>query len=287
MFISGLTLHQSRSLHISHPPDHNTRTSGDSYPFFPWVWDPQLTEEHTFCTSVIHTWHSPMGQPASDRGHHPCHEWARDWLTYQPWYYHERLHVNIGVFFSLWCSCSPRALSTRTREAFPLWWLWIRWHWHINWAHSFGILGLCEAENRLYSWIWWKPILGPKTWNFPFLCPVSQVDVTSVHSPTGLPWMRLVQAAANSKEQNLEAYLENSQLYYRSTRKINKNEELLVWYDEELSCLLGFNEIKAQSPLNGKYQTADCKGHWGLKWVCNFFSTWWSCNTGNKTCLNP
>lgn len=72
--------------------------------------------------------------------------------------------------------------------------------------------------------------------------------------------MRLVQAAANSKEQNLEAYLENSQLYYRSTRKINKNEELLVWYDEELSSLLGFNEIKAQSPPNGKYQTNGSAG---------------------------
>lgn len=100
-----------------------------------------------------------------------------------------------------------------------------------------------------------------KTCNFPSLCSASQVDVTSVHSPTGLPWMRLVQAAANSKEQNLEAYLENSQLYYRSTRKISKNEELLVWYDEELSSLLGFNEIKAQSPQNGKYKIADCRGH--------------------------
>lgn len=95
--------------------------------------------------------------------------------------------------------------------------------------------------------------LGLQTCSFPSLCPVSQVDVTSVHSPTGLPWMRLVQAAAHSKEQNLEAYLENSQLYYRSTRKISKNEELLVWYDEELSSLLGFNEIKAQRPQNGKY----------------------------------
>lgn len=90
--------------------------------------------------------------------------------------------------------------------------------------------------------------------------------------------MRLVQAAANSKEQNLEAYLENSQLYYRSTRKINKNEELLVWYDEELSSLLGFNEIKAQSPQNGKYQISDCRGHWGQKWVCIFLSMWLSCN---------
>lgn len=103
--------------------------------------------------------------------------------------------------------------------------------------------------------------LGLKTCNFSSLCPVSQVDVTSVHSPSGLPWMRLVQAAANSKEQNLEAYLENSQLYYRSTRKISKNEELLVWYDEELSSLLGFNEIKAQSLQNGKFQIAYCRGH--------------------------
>lgn len=85
--------------------------------------------------------------------------------------------------------------------------------------------------------------------------------------------MRLVQTAANSKEQNLEAYLENSQLYYRSTRKINKNEELLVWYDEELSSLLGFNEIKAQSPQDGKYQTADCsQGSLRTEWACNFFN---------------
>ncbi|KAM8806033.1 zinc finger protein 488 [Eudromia elegans] len=70
--------------------------------------------------------------------------------------------------------------------------------------------------------------------------------------------MRLVQAAANSKEQNLEAYLKNSQLYYRSTRKISKNEELLVWYDEELSSLLGFDEIKAQSPQN-ELRCQECK----------------------------
>lgn len=120
--------------------------------------------------------------------------------------------------------------------------------------------------------------LGFETCNCPSLCPVPQVDVTSVHSPTGLPWMRLVQAAANSKEQNLEAYLENSQLYYRSTRRISKNEELLVWYDEELSSLLGFNEIKAQRPQNGKCWIADCRGHWGQKGVCIFFSLWLSCN---------
>nr|XP_025037950.1 LOW QUALITY PROTEIN: zinc finger protein 488 [Pelodiscus sinensis] len=59
--------------------------------------------------------------------------------------------------------------------------------------------------------------------------------------------MRLVQPAAGGKEQNLEAYLKHSQLYYRPTRKIGKTEELLVWYDEELSSLLGFSALKART----------------------------------------
>ncbi|NWH76971.1 ZN488 protein, partial [Piaya cayana] len=109
------------------------------------------------------------------------------------------------------------------------------------------IFGPCMLQNTLLDTVAFIALKCSDRRNIHY---VFKVDVTSVHSPTELPWMRLVQAAANSKEQNLEAYLENSQLYYRSTRKINKNEELLVWYDEELSSLLGFNEIKAQSPQN-------------------------------------
>ncbi|KAM4774686.1 zinc finger protein 488 isoform 1-T2 [Cyanocitta cristata] len=109
------------------------------------------------------------------------------------------------------------------------------------------VFGPCMLQNTLLDTV---AFIALKCSDRRTIHYVFKVDVTSVHSPTGLPWMRLVQAAANSKEQNLEAYLENSQLYYRSTRKINKNEELLVWYDEELSSLLGFNEIKAQSPQN-------------------------------------
>ncbi|NWU64969.1 ZN488 protein, partial [Pterocles burchelli] len=109
------------------------------------------------------------------------------------------------------------------------------------------VFGPCMLQNTLLDTVAFIALKCSDRRNIHY---VFKVDVKSVHSPTGLPWMRLVQAAANSKEQNLEAYLENSQLYYRSTRKINKNEELLVWYDEELSSLLGFNEIKAQSPHN-------------------------------------
>uniref|UniRef100_A0A8B9FYV4 PR domain zinc finger protein 8 n=1 Tax=Amazona collaria TaxID=241587 RepID=A0A8B9FYV4_9PSIT len=113
------------------------------------------------------------------------------------------------------------------------------------------VFGPCMLQNTLLDTVAFIALKCSDRRNIRY---VFKVDVTSVHSPTGLPWMRLVQAAANSNEQNLEAYLENRQLYYRSTRKINKNEELLVWYDDELSSLLGFNEIKAQSPQNGKYQ---------------------------------
>ena len=75
---------------------------------------------------------------------------------------------------------------------------------------------------------------------------------TRNYSSTDLTWMRLVQAACSSKEQNLEAYLENSQLYYCPTKKISQNEELFVWYDKELSCLLGFQDIKARALQKGK-----------------------------------
>ncbi|NXO04487.1 ZN488 protein, partial [Rhinopomastus cyanomelas] len=109
------------------------------------------------------------------------------------------------------------------------------------------VFGPCMLQNTLLDTVAFIALKCSDRRNIHY---VFKVDVTSVRSPTGLPWMRLVQAAANSKEQNLEAYLENSQLYYRSTRKINRNEELLVWFDEELSSLLGFNEIKAQSPQN-------------------------------------
>ncbi|XP_065495630.1 zinc finger protein 488 [Caloenas nicobarica] len=109
------------------------------------------------------------------------------------------------------------------------------------------VFGPCMLQNTLLDTVAFIALKCSDRRNIHY---VFKVDVTSAHSPLGLPWMRLVQAAANSKEQNLEAYLENSQLYYRSTRKIKKNEELLVWYDEELSSLLGFNEIKPQSPQN-------------------------------------
>lgn len=56
----------------------------------------------------------------------------------------------------------------------------------------------------------------------------------------------------DAEEQNTEAYLKAGQLYFRTIRDISQGEELLVWYDEELSHLLGFSDIKTRALTDGK-----------------------------------
>uniref|UniRef100_A0A3Q4MXP9 PR domain zinc finger protein 8 n=1 Tax=Neolamprologus brichardi TaxID=32507 RepID=A0A3Q4MXP9_NEOBR len=64
--------------------------------------------------------------------------------------------------------------------------------------------------------------------------------VTANSTSEGLMWLRLVQSARDKEEQNLEAYVKNGQLFYRSLRRIEKDEELLVWYGKDLIDLLLF-----------------------------------------------
>ncbi|KAG7257082.1 hypothetical protein CRUP_035024 [Coryphaenoides rupestris] len=71
-----------------------------------------------------------------------------------------------------------------------------------------------------------------------------------------LSWLRLVQAARSREEQNTEAHLRGGQLYVRATRDIGPEEELLVWYDPELSHLLGFAET-ARGP-RGELKCPKC-----------------------------
>lgn len=79
-----------------------------------------------------------------------------------------------------------------------------------------------------------------------------------------LSWLRLVQAARNGEEQNTEAFLKAGQLYVRTTRDIQQEEELLVWYDQELSHLLGFTDmIRGSSEGEAALCKASAKsGHW-------------------------
>ncbi|XP_010225698.1 PREDICTED: PR domain zinc finger protein 8 [Tinamus guttatus] len=64
---------------------------------------------------------------------------------------------------------------------------------------------------------------------------IFRVDTSAANgSSEGLMWLRLVQSAREREEQNLEAYIKSGQLFYRSLRRIAKDEELLVWNDIKL-----------------------------------------------------
>lgn len=83
------------------------------------------------------------------------------------------------------------------------------------------------------------------------MCLLLQVDTSAANSTSeGLMWLRLVQSARDKEEQNLEAYVKNGQLFYRSLRRIEKDEELLVWYGKDLIDLLLLSSSRA--PVKGK-----------------------------------
>lgn len=87
----------------------------------------------------------------------------------------------------------------------------------------------------------------------------AQVDTSAANSTSeGLMWLRLVQSARDRDEQNLEAYVKNGQLFYRSLRRIEKDEELLVWYGKDLIELLVLSSSKA--PAKNKSECATAVG---------------------------
>lgn len=80
-----------------------------------------------------------------------------------------------------------------------------------------------------------------------------QVDTSAANSTSeGLMWLRLVQSARDKEEQNLEAYVKNGQLFYRSLRRIEKDEELLVWYGKDLIDLLLLSSSRAPVKSKGE-----------------------------------
>lgn len=79
-----------------------------------------------------------------------------------------------------------------------------------------------------------------------------KVDTSAANSTSeGLMWLRLVQSARDKEEQNLEAYVKNGQLFYRSLRRIEKDEELLVWYGKDLIDLLLLSSSRAPAKSKG------------------------------------
>ncbi|XP_026997987.2 PR domain zinc finger protein 8 [Tachysurus fulvidraco] len=115
--------------------------------------------------------------------------------------------------------------------------------------------GPCVLHNTIYDTI---AFIALKSFDRGGKAYVFRVDPDALKSsPLVVPWLRLVQAAMDAEEQNTEAYLKAGQLYFRTIRDISQGEELLVWYDEELSHLLGFSDIKTRALTDG-YSCGKC-----------------------------
>ncbi|KAM3605820.1 uncharacterized protein V6R79_005225 [Siganus canaliculatus] len=101
--------------------------------------------------------------------------------------------------------------------------------------------GPCVLQNTFYDTI---AFIAQKSCDRRNKSYVFRVDPEAMrNSGLVLSWLRLVQAARNGEEQNTEAFLKAGQLFVRTTRDIRQEEELLVWYDQELSHLLGFTDM--------------------------------------------
>uniref|UniRef100_A0A3Q4HF92 PR domain zinc finger protein 8 n=1 Tax=Neolamprologus brichardi TaxID=32507 RepID=A0A3Q4HF92_NEOBR len=88
---------------------------------------------------------------------------------------------------------------------------------------------------------------------------IFRVDTSAANSTSeGLMWLRLVQSARDKEEQNLEAYVKNGQLFYRSLRRIEKDEELLVWYGKDLIDLLLLSSSRVPPKSSSHHSCPDC-----------------------------
>ncbi|KAM4729291.1 zinc finger protein 488 [Anableps anableps] len=114
--------------------------------------------------------------------------------------------------------------------------------------------GPCVLQNTFYETI---AFIAQKCSDKTAKSYMFRVDPEAMNNSTlVLSWLRLVQAARNGEEQNTEAFLKTGQLYVRTTRDIQPEEELLVWYDQELSHLLGFTDMT--KGLNGEFKCGRC-----------------------------
>ena len=60
-------------------------------------------------------------------------------------------------------------------------------------------------------------------------------------------WMRFVNCARDSKEQNLVAVQFRGEIYYKTCIPVESGSELLVWYDDSLAL-----QSSTQKDQNGK-----------------------------------
>jgi len=65
-------------------------------------------------------------------------------------------------------------------------------------------------------------------------------------------WVPYVQAARDSDEQNMEAVIDDGQLYFRVTRHVPANSELLIWYSDKLAARIGVPQLPDDSSSRGQ-----------------------------------
>lgn len=63
-------------------------------------------------------------------------------------------------------------------------------------------------------------------------------------------WMRFVNCARDSKEQNLVAVQFRGEIYYKTCNHVESGSELLMWYDDSVSLEMDDSTQKAQ---NGEF----------------------------------
>ncbi|KAK3092137.1 hypothetical protein FSP39_025507 [Pinctada imbricata] len=83
------------------------------------------------------------------------------------------------------------------------------------------------------------------------------LKVSPIQSP-GLEWLTLIQPARNEDEQNMEAYIKNGNIFYRTLRIIKADEELLVWYSKDLCQHMNIPDVRRLTDVDREH------------YVCNF-----------------
>ncbi|KAK2871402.1 hypothetical protein QQF64_002573 [Cirrhinus molitorella] len=68
--------------------------------------------------------------------------------------------------------------------------------------------------------------------------------------------LQMIQSARNTEEQNLEAYIKNSHLFFRAIKDIPENTELFVWYGRDLAKLLG---LSTEQKNTKGFMCSECK----------------------------
>ncbi|KAJ8957942.1 hypothetical protein NQ318_001941 [Aromia moschata] len=149
-----------------------------------------------------------------------------------------------GMLVALHDNPIPMGTENRARETVPKGALEVR----PSPIHGFGVFTLRNIKKGIQ--------MGP------YQGIVTRVDTTNGYAwklrdgrlidagdEKNSNWMRYVNCARNSSEQNVVAFQYKGRLFYRTSKEIRKNEELLVYYGQSFARVLGIDTRKYFEPV--------------------------------------